>query len=111
MRRPSDFRRASVFVPKQNLNARRNKIDDEDGTSSASSVQNEGLRGKKSKSSFKGSGKRSSTLDSKSSRSASSREMRRHQPMIEQSKKDILDYLDNLIESVEWLVLFSYIEN
>lgn len=35
------------------------------------------------------------------------KEMPRQQPMIEQSKKDILDYLDNLIETVEWL---DYIE-
>lgn len=70
---------------------------------SASSLQDDVSRSKISKSSLRGSGKKSSS-DLKSSRSADTlKETMRDQ----QNKKDILNYLDNLIESVEWLALLS----
>lgn len=100
MKRPSAFHRMSILMSRQDLNARRNGIDDGDVTVSAFSLQEEDAKSKNLKSSL--SGKRPSTVDSRTSRSVSVREMRRHQPMLEHSKKDILDYLDGLIESVEW---------
>jgi len=49
--------------------------------------------------------RRMSVSESKASRAATLKEMRKHQPMFDQTKKDILEYLDNLIKSVDWLVL------
>lgn len=73
---------------------------------SVATLQDEIPRSRKQKSSSKGLDRRSepSVSESKSSRSVSSKETRT-QPVTEQIKKDILDYLDNLIEKTEWLVL------
>jgi len=49
--------------------------------------------------------RRMSVSESKASKAAALKEMKKHQPMIDQTKKDILEYLDNLIKSVDWLVL------
>lgn len=68
---------------------------------SASSSQDETARSKRSKSSLRGSGKKSSP-DLKSSKSVDTyKETMRDR----QNKKDILNYLDNLIESVKWSAL------
>lgn len=103
LRRPSEFRRASVFISRADLSPRTNRQDEEDDMMSASNLQDEAPRSKRSKSILRGSGKKSSS-DLKSSRSADTFEetMRDHQ-----NKKDILNYLDNLIESVKWLASFS----
>lgn len=106
LRRPSDFRRASVLISRQDLPARRNR--DDDLTGSAFSLPDEDSKSRKQKSSLKDVSKKPSTADSRLSRSVSSKEMKRHQPMMEQSKRDILDYLDGLIECVEWSALFSH---
>ncbi|CAL1680177.1 unnamed protein product [Lasius platythorax] len=92
LRRSSLFMRPSILISKQDLPARR-KEDDEETIS-----QDESSKSRKLKSSLKS--KRSDLSISESIRSVSSKEMRR-QPMIEQIKKDILDYLDNMIKSAE----------
>lgn len=95
LRRPSAFLAPSVLISKRVLPARRKENNEE-------TISQESLKDRKLKPSLKGFQR--SDL-SRPSRSLSLSETRK-QPMIEQIKKDILDYLDNMIESAEWLVLF-----
>jgi len=88
--------RPSILISKQDLPARGKRNDEE-------TISQESSRSRKLKPSSRS--KRSDLSTSELSRSASLRETRK-QPMIEQIKKDILDYLDNIIESAESLVLF-----
>lgn len=92
--RSSAFLAPSV-ISKPVLSARRM-------TNNEETISQESLEDRKQKSSFR----RLQASDiSKPSRSYSLSEMRKY-PMIEQIKKDILEHLDNLIESTDWLVLF-----
>lgn len=106
LRRPSEFRRASALIARQDI--KRNRNIEETDTISGFSSQDEDAGDQRLKSSLRESGKRLFTPDSKSSRSASVKEVKRQQPMIEHSKKDILDYLNNFIECVEWLAKISF---
>ncbi|GAB1860436.1 Dynein heavy chain 10, axonemal [Camponotus japonicus] len=92
LKRPSVFMRPSILISKQDLPTRGKRNDEE------TISQDESSRSRKLKPSSRS--KRSDLSTSELSRSASLRETRK-QPMIEQIKKDILDYLDNIIESAE----------
>lgn len=97
LRRPSAFVAPSVLISKRVLPARRKGNDEETiSQDERDRMLRPSLRSKRSDLSIS---------VSRPSRSVSLREMR-EQPMIEQMKKDILDYLDDMIESAEWLVLF-----
>ncbi|KYN43305.1 Dynein heavy chain 10, axonemal, partial [Trachymyrmex septentrionalis] len=103
LRRPSDFVTASNIVSRQNSDANK-KVDDEGNTTiSMATLQDEVLKNRKQKSNLKGlDGKSEQSISaSKSSKSVHSKEMKK-QPVNEQLKRDILDYLDNLIEKTEW---------
>jgi len=108
LRRPSHFVTTSNVISRQNLDAQR-KEDEENTIISMATLQDE-VPKRKQKSNLKGLDKRSepSVSESKSSKSVSSKEIRK-QPVTEQIKKDILDYLNNLIEKTEWLILLFYI--
>jgi len=106
LRRPSHFVTTSTIISRQNLDAKR-KGDEENTTISMTTLQDEVPR-RKQKSNLKGLDRRSEPSVSESSKSVSSKEIRK-QPITEQIKKDILDYLDNLIEKTEWLALLFYI--
>lgn len=69
---------------------------------SSSSLQDDASRGKRSKFTLRETKKSSSDLKSSKSADTLKETMRDYQ-----NKKDILNYLDNLIESVEWLALLS----
>ncbi|XP_070520949.1 dynein axonemal heavy chain 10 [Cardiocondyla obscurior] len=102
VRRPSQFVTGNNLIAQQDLNAE--KADDEgNATLSMVTLQDEISKSQKQKSSSKGLNKKSesSISESKSSKSINSREIKK-QPMVEQIKKDILDYLDNLIEKTTW---------
>lgn len=103
---------ASALASRQDLDAKRKGDDEGNATISVATLQDEIPRSRKQKSSLKGSDKRSepSVSESKSSKSISSKEIKK-QPVGEQIKKDILDYLDNLIEKTEWLALLFYIKD
>lgn len=116
LRRPSHFVTVSNLVSRQDLDAREKGGSDRKGggdrntTISVSTLQDELPRNRKQKSSLKGLDKRSepSISESKSSKSISSKEIKKPG---EQIKKDILDYLNNLIEKTEWLVLLFNIKD
>ncbi|EZA57210.1 Dynein heavy chain 10, axonemal [Ooceraea biroi] len=99
-RRPSEFRRASTIISKQDLGVQKYKNGKEDDIIPARRLQDEDP--KKVKPKPKEVDRRVSVSESKASRLASLKEAKKHQPMIEQSKKDMLHYLDNLIKSVDW---------
>ncbi|XP_011874224.1 PREDICTED: dynein heavy chain 10, axonemal [Vollenhovia emeryi] len=103
LRRPSHFVTASTYASRQDLDAKRKADDEGNTTISAATLQDEIPRSRKQKSSLKGFDRRSepSISESKSSKSISSKEIQK-QPVGEQIKKDILDYLENLIEKTEW---------
>lgn len=85
------------------LSAIMNRQNEDDDLISAVSLQDEArpAKSKRSKASLRGSS-RKSLLDLKSSISTDTyKETLRDQ----QNKKDVLNYLDSLIESVEWLVV------
>lgn len=107
LRRPSHFVTASNIVSRQDLDANRKADDEGNTTISVATLQDEVLKSRKQKSSLKGLDGKSelSISESKSSKSVHSKKIRK-QPMIEQLKRDILDYLENLIEKTEWLALF-----
>lgn len=96
LRRPSVFMRPSILISKQDLPAKGKRNDEE------TISQDESSRSRKLKPSSRS--KKSDLSTSGLSRSVSLWEVQK-QPMIEQIKKDILDYLDNIIESAESLVL------
>ncbi|XP_011694340.1 PREDICTED: dynein heavy chain 10, axonemal [Wasmannia auropunctata] len=103
LRRPSHFVTASSIASRQDLAARKKGGGDDENTAmSMATLQDETPRNRKLKSSLKGLDKRSelSVSESKSSKSVSSKEIRK--PVTEQIKRDILDYLDKLIEKTEW---------
>ncbi|XP_050455387.1 dynein axonemal heavy chain 10 [Cataglyphis hispanica] len=91
MQPPSAFLAPSVLISEPVLPARRKENIEE-------IISQESLKDSKVKSSFR---KFRGSDISKPSRSYSLSELRKN-PMVEQIKKDILDYLDNLIESTEW---------
>lgn len=99
-------------ISRQDLDAKKRGNNEETPTISVTTFQDEVSRGRKQKSSLKGLDKKSelSASESKSSKSVSLKEIKKY-PVIEQTKKDILDYLDNLIEKTEWLALLSYIKD
>jgi len=106
LRRPSHFVTTSNMISRPNLDAQR-KEDEENTTISMATLQDEVPR-RKQKSNLKGLDRRSEPSVSESSKSVSSKEIKK-QPITEQIKKDILDDLDNLIEKTEWLALLFYI--
>lgn len=99
LRRPSHFVTASNIISRQDLDEKR-KGDDENTTISVASLQDD-TRSRKQKSDSKGYDKKSERSASES-KSVSLKEIKKH-PLVEQIKKDILDYLDSLIEKTEWL--------
>ncbi|KYN03638.1 Dynein heavy chain 10, axonemal, partial [Cyphomyrmex costatus] len=103
LRRPSHFVTASNIVSRQDLDANRKEDDEGNITISVATLQDEGLKSRKQKSSLKELDGKSepSISESKSSKSIHSKEIKK-QPITEQLKRDILDYLDNLIEKTEW---------
>lgn len=112
LRRPSHFVTASNLVLQQELDLKGKGDDEGNTTISMATLQDETPRNRKQKSSLKGFDKRSepSVSDSKSSKSVNLKETKK-QLVGEQIKKDILDYLDNLIEKSEWLALKFYIKH
>lgn len=100
LRRPSAFLTPSIVASR--LGVKRKGDDEENATISMATLQDESPKSRKQKSSLKGFDKRSEPFvsDSKSSKSVSLKEVKK--PVGEQIKKDILDYLDNLIEKTEW---------
>lgn len=109
LRRPSQFVTPSLSLFQQEQVKK--KRDDERGTTiSMATFQDEISRSRKQKSSLKGFDRKSEPSISESSKSIISKEVKQL-PVGEQIKKDILDYLDNLIEKAEWLVLLFYIKD
>ena len=104
LRRPAPFVTASNIV--QNLDANR-KADDEETTTSTT-LQDQVLKSGNLKSSLKELDGKSEQSILESSKSGHSKEIKKE--AVEQFKRNILDYLDNLIEKTEWLALF-YIKN
>ncbi|XP_011639724.2 dynein heavy chain 10, axonemal [Pogonomyrmex barbatus] len=98
--RSSQFVTGSTLVSRQNLDTK-GKGDNEE-TISVTTLQDEDSKSQKLKS-LKRFDKRSepSVSESKSSKSVSLKETEKL-PVNEQIKKDILDYLDKLIEKTEW---------
>ncbi|KYQ51703.1 Dynein heavy chain 10, axonemal [Trachymyrmex zeteki] len=97
-----DGKRKNIDV-EADLDANRKADDEGNTTISVATLQDEVLKSRKQKSSLKGLDGKSelSISESKSSKSVHSKKIRK-QPMIEQLKRDILDYLENLIEKTEW---------
>lgn len=112
LRRPSHFVTASNLVSRQELDLKGKGDGEGNTTISMTTLQDEIPRNRKQKSNLKGFDKRSepSVSESKSSKSVDLKETKK-QPEDEQIKKDILDYLDNLIEKSEWLALKFFISN
>lgn len=100
LRRPSQFA-TSASVSQQDLDVRRKGDDERSTTISVVTFQDEISRRKQS--SLKEFDRRSEPSVSESSKSI---DVKEKLPVGEQIKKDILDYLGNLIEKVEWLALF-----
>jgi len=104
LRRPSNFATASNIISRQNLDTNRKADDEENTTISMATLQDEVLKSRKQKSNLKGLDEKSEQSILESSKS-DSKEIKK-QPVTEQLKRDILDYLENLIEKTQWLALF-----
>ncbi|XP_018050925.1 PREDICTED: dynein heavy chain 10, axonemal [Atta colombica] len=100
LRRPSNFVTASNIISRQDLDTNRKADDEENTTISMATLQDEVLKSRKQKSNLKGLDEKSEQSISESSKS-DSKEIKK-QPVTEQLKRDILDYLENLIEKTQW---------
>ncbi|KAG5332872.1 DYH10 protein, partial [Acromyrmex heyeri] len=97
LRRPAPFVTASNIV--QDLDANR-KADDEETTTSMATLQDQVSKSRNLKSSLKEFDGKSEQFISESSKSVHSKKIKKE--AVEQFKRNILDYLNNLIEKTEW---------
>ncbi|KAG5320172.1 DYH10 protein, partial [Pseudoatta argentina] len=97
LRRPAPFVTASNIV--QDLDANR-KADDEETTTSMATLQDQVSKSRNLKSSLKEFDGKSEQFISESSKLVHSKKIKKE--AVEQFKRNILDYLNNLIEKTEW---------